>query len=75
MSLCHLMVDKPQKGVRGGIRKAFVLDESCKVAAVFHLVLKSNNFEKIKYTQKKETLRIVLYKKTHADPLRLFRNF
>ena len=41
------------KGVRGGIRKAFILDESCKVTSVSHLVLKSNNFEKIKYTQKK----------------------
>ena len=26
----YLIVDKPQKGVRGSIRKAFVSDESCK---------------------------------------------
>ena len=40
-----------------------------KVAAFSHLVLKSNNFEKIKYAQKKEILRNVQYKKTLADPL------
>ena len=39
-----------------------------KVAAFSPLVLKPNNFEKIKYAQKKEILRIVLYKKTNADP-------
>ena len=46
-----------------------------KVAAFSHLVLKSNNFEKIKYAQKKEILRNVQYKKTRADPLHRFRNF
>ena len=46
-----------------------------KVAAFSHLVLKSNNFEKIKYAQKKEILRNVQYKKTLADPLHRFRNF
>ena len=66
------------KGVRGSIREAFVLDESCKkslVAAFSPLVLKSNMFEKIKYAQKKEILRNFQYKKAHADPLRRFRNF
>ena len=66
------------KGVRGSERESFVLDESCKkfkVAAFSHLVLKSNNFEKIKYAQKKEILQNFQYKKTLADPLHRFRNF
>ena len=46
-----------------------------KVAAFSNLVLKSNNFEKIKYAQKKDILRNFQYKKAHADPLHRFRNF
>ena len=66
------------KGVRGSIREAFVLTrvlKLLKVAAFSHLVLKSNNFEKIKYAQKKDILRNFQYKKAHADPLHRFRNF
>ena len=40
-----------------------------KFAAFYPLVLKSNIFEKIKYTQKKEILRNFQYKKAHADPI------
>ena len=46
-----------------------------KVAAFSPLVLLSKIFEKIKYAQKKEILRNFQYKKAHAAPLRLFRNF
>ena len=38
------------------------------------LVSKSKQIEKIKYTQKKELLRLLRYKKAHADLFRRFRN-
>ena len=78
MFLFHLMVDKPQKVFVGAYgRHSFwtTVVKLLKVAACSHLVLKSNNFEKIKYAQKKEILRIFQYKKAHADPLHRFRNF
>ena len=78
MLLFHLMVDKPQKVFVGAYgRHSFWtrVVKLLKVAAFSHLVLKSNNFEKIKYAQKKEILRNFQYKKSLADPLHRFRNF
>ena len=78
MLLFHLMVDKPQKVFVGAYgRHSFWtrVVKLLKVAAFSHLVLKSNNFEKIKYAQKKDILRTFQYKKAHADPLHRFRNF
>ena len=77
MFLFHLMVDKPQKVFVGAYgRHSFWtrVVKLLKVAAFSHLVLNSNNFEKIKYAQKKEILRNFQYKKAHADPLHRFRN-
>ena len=74
----YVMVDKPQKvfvGAYGGHSFWTRVVKLLKVAAFSHLVLKSNNFEKIKYAQKKEILRNVQYKKTLADPLHRFQNF
>ena len=74
----HLMVDKSQKVFVGAYgRHSFWtrVVKLLKVAAFSHLVLKSNNFEKIKYAQKKDILRNFQYKKAHADPLHRFRNF
>ena len=67
MFLCHLMVDKPQKEFVGtyGRHSFWMRDvKMLKVAAFSHLVLKSNNFEKMKYAQKKEILRNFQYKKS-----------
>ena len=82
MFLFHLMVDKPQKVFVGAYmygRHSFwtrvVHVKLLKVAAFSHLVLKSNNFEKIEYAQKKEILRNFQYKKTLLDQLHRFRNF
>ena len=78
MLLFHLMVDKPQKVFVGAYgRHSFWtrVVKPLKVAALSHLVLKSNKFEKIKYAQKKDILRNFQYKKAHADPLHRFRNF
>ena len=78
MFLFHLMVDKPQKVFVGPYgRHSFWTGvvKLLNVATFSHLVLKSNNFEKIKYAQKKEILRNFQYKKAHADPLHRFRNF
>ena len=55
----------------GGIRFGRVV-KLLKVAAFSHPVLKSNNFETVKYAQKKEMLRNFQYKKTRADPLHRF---
>ena len=80
MFLFHLMVDKPQKVFVGAYgRHSFWMRvvKLLNVAAFSHLVLKSNNFEKMKYPQKKEihVLRNFQNKKTLADPLHRFRNF
>ena len=78
MLLFHHMVDKPQKVfVIAYGRHSFWtrVVKLLKLAAFSHLVLKSNNFEKIKYAQKKDILRNFQYKKVHADPLHRFRNF
>ena len=77
MFLFHLIVDKPKRVFVGPYgRRSFWMRvvELLKVAAFSHLVLKSTNFEKIKYAQKKEILRNFQYKKTLADPLHRFRN-
>ena len=78
MFLFHLMLDKPQKVLVGAYgRHSFWMRvvKLLKVAAFSHLVLKSNNFEKIKYAQKKEIHRNFQYEKILADPLHRFRNF
>ena len=72
------MVEKPQKVFVGayGMRSFWTrVVKLLKVAAFSHLVLKSNNFEKIEYAQKKEILRNFQYKKTLLDSLHRFRNF
>ena len=68
ITLVHVLVSscgrQTAKGVRGSIRKAMVLDESCKKKfKVAAFSLKSNIFEKIKYAQKKEILRNFQYHK------------
>ena len=79
MLLCHLIVDKPHKVfVEAYGRHSFwmrTVVKKFKFAAFYPLVLKSNIFEKMKFTQKKEILRNFQYKKAHADPIRRFRNF
>ena len=78
MFLCLLMVDKPHKVyVEAYGRQSFRMRvvKKIKFAAFYPLVLKSNTFEKIKCTQKKEIHRNFQYKKAHADPIRRFRNF
>ena len=78
MFLCHLMVDKSHKVyVEAYGRQSFWMRvvKRFKFAAFYPLVLKSNIFAKIKYTQKKEIHRNFQYKKAHADPIRRFRNF
>ena len=78
MLLFHLMVDKPQKVFVGVYMRHLLwtrVVKLLKVVAFSYLVLISNNFEKIKYAQKKYILRNFQYKKAHADPLHRFRNF
>ena len=73
MFLFHVMVDKPKRVFMGAYgRHSFWMRvvKLLKVAraAFSHLVLKSTNFEKIKYAQKKEILRNFQFKKTLAIP-------
>ena len=78
MLLFHLMVDKPQKVFVGAYRRHLFwtrVVKLLKVATFSHLVLISNNFEKIKYAQKKDILWNFQCKKAHADPLHRFQNF
>ena len=73
MFLCHRMVDKRHKVfVEACGRHLFWMRvvKKFKFAAFYPLALKSNIFEKIKYTQKKEIPRNFQYKKAHADPIR-----
>ena len=61
------MVDKPQKmfvGAYGRHSFGMTVVKQFNVAAFSPLSLKSNHFENIKYAQKKELLRIFLYKKS-----------
>ena len=66
MFLFHHMVDKPLKVFVGAYRRhSFWIRvvKMLKIAAFSPLVLLSNNFEKIKYAQKKEILPNFQYKK------------